>query len=166
NKKKTKVQDILNQMKVLAWLSNFSIKSDTSDIFVQIVHNVTTKHMHDSTKPIYSIFMHCWLTKNFSTKHDLQQFSQSIKTYAGIDNWRVPTIEELIRIFQLSKMSQSTNPMKQNIPYQFWSSTPANSNKKFWMLTVQWNKKNILFLDIDKASTNNNARMLIVSDSK
>jgi len=167
NKQSLSEQEILNKMKTFKWASTFSIKTDTSsDIFVQIVRNVTTEHIHNFSKPIFSIFMHCWLPRKISTMYELRKFSQKIKTYAGIVNWRVPTIEELIRIFQVKDLFQAANPLKQNSKYYFWSSTPAKNKQSFWIVLVNRDNHNTLMLDIEKGTTSNATRMLIVSDNK
>jgi len=160
-------QDVLKKMKTFTWESKHSIKDDThSGMIFQIIYNVKTEHIHDFTKPIHSIFMHCLLRKNVTTQSKLLKICKSMKNHAGIDNWRVPTIEELIRIFQVKDLDQRAKRFSNNTHYQFWSNSPTNQKNAFWLLNVQWDQNGNLHLDIEMATSAVNARMLIVSDNK
>jgi len=167
NKRNMSEQDILSKMKTFAWESNFSIHMDpSSDIIFEIAYNVSTEHIHDFTQSTYSIFMYCLLSKNVKTQSDLQTICQSMKSHAGIDNWRVPTINELIRIFQIKDFNQCAKLFNKKTRYQFWSSSPASQKNVFWLLKVQWDQNNQLHLDAEMATSASNTRMLVVSDNK
>ena len=164
-KKQLSEQVLLQEMSTYSWTSGYTVQTNTAlDDFMQVVHIVKTRNIHGASTMPHSLYMNCLLNTKVATNSDLHTITQNIKTYAGIDHWRIPSILELLRIFQQVNINHYKKLLKLNEHYQFWSCTQA-SNNTFWLISVRWNDQQPLMLDVNMASTSNYARMLIVSDN-